>query len=184
MKIEFVAYAVDCVGEGTIELESDRLADLLTEVEEVTVEGLVLESVADSHPIEAGETTVAREELCIVVATGPRGSRGRRVHTRPQLVRASVGPYDVSGYLHAPPTADAFAVARRRAVIPLTDAVLRFELAGVRVERRHEAVLLNRDHVDWFELVHDPLAERRRQEVPVGPVDPNAKDMTGDLYWT
>lgn len=183
MRIEFVAYAVDCVGEGTIDLESDRLADLLIEVEEVTVDGLVLESTADGRPVEAGHTTVAREELCIVVATGPRGSRGRRVNTRQQLVRASVGPYEVSGYLHAPPTADAFAVARRKPVIALTEAVLRFELAGIRVERRHEAVLLNRDHVAWFERVHDPLAERRRSESPVGPADPNAKDMTGELYW-
>ena len=78
----------------------------------------------------------------MVLATGPRGRPERRVWTRQLPVRAQVGPYTVLGYLHAPPTIDPIKSNERRAVVPLTDSVVQYTVAGQPVLEALDVALL------------------------------------------
>jgi hypothetical protein len=61
-----------------------------------------------------------------------------------------IGPYEVSGYLHVVPGGDAVSNFRhRKPMVPLTDAWIEFEVAGVRERRLAGTLVVNRDQVDW-----------------------------------
>jgi hypothetical protein len=180
--IAFIAYAEDCVISGHVALEADRLTDLLTDQAEYEVRNLTLQHLEAPKQTVVRSVTVLREELCLVAGTGPRGDARRRVRTRPRAMRARVGPYDVFGYLHAMPTADPIAVAMRRPIIPVTAGWVWYTRGTETVERHHDAMLLNRDKIEWLEPATDD--EIPAQLVPHAPtvVDSRARDMTGELF--
>jgi len=92
-----------------------------------------------------------------------------------------IGPYTIHGYLHAKPGADPLAaMARRRPMVPLTDARIEWEgVEGIEVERVG-ALIVNQHAITWIapsmdEVVRLPyLAFGEESGLPV-------KDFTGSV---
>lgn len=182
MKVQFVAYATECVIGGAVELDRDRLTDLLAGREAYVVEDASIEVLEDDRVLTLSSIDLVRDDLCVVAAAGPRGDSSRRLRTRPFPIRAGVGPYEVSGYIHAIPTADPVATALRRAIVPMTDGWIAFRRGGKLVERRHEGILVNRAHIEWLEQARDEEVRLPRMlDLPIA-LDPGARDLTGELY--
>jgi len=76
-------------------------------------------------------------------------------------IRATVGPYQVRGFMHALPGADAIASLRAgRPIIALTDALVTYPVADV-VQRRQVGTLL----LNWT------LAKSIAEDVPANAHD-------------
>jgi hypothetical protein len=146
--IPFVAYASDSVVIGRLALETERLTEQLVQRESLELRDVTLESLGDDTTFELETAVVRRVDLYVIAGTGPRGNKARRVRTRPHPVHARVGPYEVWGYVHALPTADPVAAARRRAIIPITGGFVRYDRGGQVVERGHDTMLVNREQLD------------------------------------
>jgi hypothetical protein len=129
-RVPFSGYADDCTLSGEVRLDADRLSDFLSSTAAFEVDRVVARALDDGRIIESETAALLRDELCIVLATGPRGRPERRVWTRQLPVRVQVGPYVVLGYLHAPPTIDPIKSNERRAVVPLTSSVIQYTVAG------------------------------------------------------
>ena len=181
MDIDFVAYSEDCVVSGRLTLGADRLTDLMTAANEYVVDDAAFEALDDRHVVSLAQIAVGRDELCLVVANGPRGNRGRRVRTRPVPVRAGVGPYELLGYAHAMPSSDALASIQRRTIVPLTECRVRFKRGGKAVEHWHDTVLVNRDKIDWLENASSQELPAAPPDLPV-TLDPRAHDLTGEMF--
>jgi hypothetical protein len=179
MHIDLMAYADDYTASGEILLRGERLADHLNAADELRVEGVTVRALEDGREHNLPFAVINREELCVVAATGPRGSPKLRFRTRPYPMRVQVGPYAVAGYLHALPTADPFVVLQRRQIIALSPARLAFQMAGERVDERHEGLLLMRAKLALFESASDEDVGLTRAVDFSASVDPNAKDFTG-----
>jgi hypothetical protein len=183
MRIPFAAYAADCTVTGELSLsDADRLADLLATAESIDVEGASLVALDDGRVVEAESATLLLDDLCLVTATGPRGRQDRRVWTRQLPARATVGPYEVHGYIHSAPTIDPFRAAERRAVVALTATTVEYVRAGEHVVDQLDAVLLNGRKIEVIEPV--TAAEMGMMRAPVREVaaDPRTKDLTGDVF--
>jgi hypothetical protein len=181
MDVDFIAYSEDCVISGRLTLGADRLTDQMTSASEYVVDGAAFEALDDRRVVSLAQIAVGRDELCLVVANGPRGNVGRRVRKRPILVRMVVGPYELLGYAHAMPSTDALASIQRRTIIPVTECRVRFQRGGQATEHWHDTVLVNRDKIVWLESAS---AERLPGAPPDLPatLDPRARDFTGEMF--
>jgi hypothetical protein len=156
--VDFVAYAEDCVLFGRIRLQAERLTDMLNDHEELVLVDVMAQSLHQAEITEVKEVEVARDELLLVHATGPRGDQARRTRTRPTFVSITVGPYKVRGNLHAYPGLDAVAgIERRSPMVPLTDAWVDYPVAGEPVRQRIGTAIVNRRRIDLIvpSLEHD-----------------------------
>ena len=155
-EVAFVAYGEDCILSGRTVLEADRLSDMLNAADEYALAGVTVERLDDGMPLQVDEVVVSRDELYLVHASGPRGDAARRRHTLPKHVAMKVGPYEVQGYLHGLPGADPIAAIRRRKpMIPLTEARIEYVVDGEHRQDDVATVILNRDRIEWVEIV-DP----------------------------
>ena len=178
MHLPFTAYAEDCTLTGEVTLAADRLADLLSSTEEFEVQGAVFTALDDGRVVEAGTAEILRDDLCIVVASGPRGRVERRLWTRQHAVRVRVGPYVVLGYLHAPPTINPLRTTDRRPIVALTACSIGYAEAGTPKWAESEAVLLNTSKIDTLEAAtEEDLGLAKEVQLPTR-VHPRAKDMT------
>lgn len=148
--LPLTAYSDDCRIVGRLELDHGRLSDLLNDRAEILLRDVQLESLDDGRLVDLPELTVAREELCVVEAAGPRGEQSRRIRTREHRLQVQLGPYLILGQLHTLPGADPFAsVLRRGPMVPLTNATLFYVSGGVMQARDADALVVNRDLADW-----------------------------------
>jgi hypothetical protein len=144
--IEFVGFAEDCRVEGRVDLEDCRLADLLNRRKTITVRDVTLVSTLDGHTQEFDRLEISRDELDIVVASGPRGDPKRRLATKPNGVTVKLGPYCAEGFMHAPPTANPVrSFDRKPAMVAITDAVLEYEFCQEPVSQWFRTLLVNRE---------------------------------------
>ena len=181
MQIPFTAYAEDCTVNGEVELPADRLSDFLSSTTELVVSKPSFRALDDGRVVEGETCDVLRDDLCVVIATGPRGRAERRVWTRQHPVRAKVGPYQVVGYLHAPPTIDPLRCTDRRQIVALTDSVVEYSEAGVAVRVEAPVILLNCSKINRLEnATYEDIGLGRHLERDVA-VDPRARDLTGNL---
>ncbi len=178
MRIPFSAYAEDCTVNGEVGLETDRLSDFLAATTEYDVDTASFRSLDDGHVVEAERASILRDDICLVIATGPRGREERRLWTRQFPVRARVGPYVVFGYLHAPPTVDPLRTTDRRTILALTSSTLRYTLAGMPVVEEVEAVLLNRAKVDVLEAASDADMGVAKGPELIVAAEAGSKDLT------
>jgi hypothetical protein len=163
--VDFFAYAEDCILSGRIRLRSDRLTDMLNDHDEVHLVDVMVQSLVEPEVVEVREVVVPRDELLLVHATGPRGDLARRTRTRLTHVTINAGPYVVRGNLHAVPFLDAVAGLHRRSpMVPLTDAVVDYPMAGEWRRQRVATVIVNRsaivhviESVEHDGTVPDPL---------------------------
>ena len=169
-EVDFVAYGEDCVLFGRTILDGDRLSDMLNEHDEYVLAGVTVERFDGGPPMAVDEVVVGRDEILLVHASGPRGNVERRHRTAPQHLAIKMGRYKVRGFYHAVPGTDPVAsIRRRRVMVPLTDVRIEFTIGGEAREVRAEAVIMNRDQIDWMEAV-----EPDRAEFPAGPKRPVA----------
>jgi hypothetical protein len=179
MQIPFTAYADDCTVSGEIALQTDRLSDFLAATEEFDVDTARFRSLDDGHVVEAESASIFRDDLCFVVATGPRGRVERRLWTRQHPVRARIGPYVVLGYLHAPPTIDPLKNTDRRPILALTSSIVEYAQAGAMIRDEAETILLNSSRIDVLEAASEEDLGLSREVELTTSIDPRAKDMTG-----
>jgi hypothetical protein len=162
-EVAFVAYGEDCILSGRTFLDADRLSDMLNGHDEYALIGVTVQRLDDGTPVQVDEVVVPRDELILVHASGPRGDAARRHRTQLQHVALKMGPYQVRGFLHALPGADPVAAMRRRKpMVPLTNVRIEFTFNGETREDRVETVIVNREQIDWVEVV-----EPDRVEFPV-----------------
>lgn len=157
--IDFVAYGHETLLAGTIHLDADRLTDLLNGTDELELLDVVSLG-PDGSVVDLDRAAISRSELVAVKAGEPRGRPVLRRRTRQTAVVAGSGRYVVHGYLHTRPGADAMIdLGRRPPMIPLTDAMIVYEVTD-RPRRDHASTLiLNRDVADWMRLARpDELA--------------------------
>jgi hypothetical protein len=148
-EIDVVAYAEDCILSGRLPMAAERLSDLLNENLEFELVDVMVEDLVGNAPVETRDVVVHRDELLLVVATGPRGNPGRRNHTRQHSIVARIGPYEVRGLIHSLPGTDPVeSLRRRKPMIALTDAVIDFSIGTTHHQRQASVVILNRDCVD------------------------------------
>jgi hypothetical protein len=164
--VELDAYAADFRLYGHVELGEGRLSDQLNSTAELHLRDARLEDLGDGQMVAMPKLKVALDELCAVVATGPRGDAARRLNTRTAHVEVEVGPYRVVGRVHGPQTADPFAsVLRRAAWVPLTEATVTYRRGGEDVTDRVATLLVNRHRMHSFRVAEAssnlPLQARR-----------------------
>ena len=158
-QVDFVAYGEDCILSGRVVLDADRLSDMLNAADEYALAGVTVERLDNGMPLQVDEIVVARDELCLVHATGPRGNADRRRHTLPKYVAMKVGPYEVQGFLHGLPGADPVSsIRRRKPMIPLTDVRIDYVVNGEHREDQVESVILNRERIEWVATVEPDRA--------------------------
>jgi hypothetical protein len=157
-QIDFVGFADDCRVEGKIDLDEDaRLADMLNRRPTIVVRGVTVVSTLDGHSQSLDELEIGRDELDIVVASGPRGDPRRRLATKPSGVTMKLGPYSAMGFMHGPPTSNPVAdVGRRQAMVAMTDVVLEYQFCEEPVSEWHRALLVNRAMAMSLRSVTDP----------------------------
>ena len=169
--VEFDAYAADCRVHGQVEVGEGRWSDQLDRATELVVRDARLEGIADGRMVAMPELTVARDELCAVVASGPRGDIARRLHTRTRLVEVEVGPYLVVGRAHGTPASEPLGIAlRRQAWVPLTEATVMYRCGGSDVREEMATLLVNRDRMRSFRAIDQPSLDLRWDK-PQAPKD-------------
>ena len=180
MQLAFVAYAGDCRLYGEVELDLDRLSDLLSVGDDYALENVVLESLADGHRVALPELAIGCHDLCAVEALGSRGDPRRRIRTRLHRMQLRVGPYLVAGFLHTMPGADPLtAFVRRGPFVALTEATLAYSLAGEPQLHDAAVILVNHELVEWIRPVADE--GRAFPNVPVKQ-SPGTRDLTWEIY--
>jgi hypothetical protein len=158
-QIDFVGFADDCRVEGTVDLEDARLADFLNRNRAIVVNDVLLVSTIDGHTKNFDKLEIERDELNIVVASGPRGDPKRRLATKPSGVAMKLGPYSAEGFMHAPPTANPIrGFGSRPTMVALTDVVLQYESCGKPVSQWYRTLLVNRELALSLRAVTSPSA--------------------------
>jgi hypothetical protein len=171
-EVDFVAYGEDCVLSGRTVLDSGRLSDMLNDHEEYALIGVSVERFDDGQPLEIDDVVVARDEIFLVHASGPRGDAARRKRTTPQHLAVKMGPYEVRGFFHAQPGVDPVeAIRRRKAMVPLTKVRIEYVLHGEHREIDVDTVIMNREQVDWIlaiepDCIDFPSAPKRLVDAP------------------
>lgn len=175
MHVPLTAYAEDCTLTGELALNADRLSDFLSSTAEFDVGKVTFRALDDGRVVEAESAAVLRDDLCVVLASEPRGRADLRIWTRQYPVVARVGPYEVRGYLHAPPTIDPLKMRTRRPILALTSARIAYAEAGAEIELESEAVLLNSSRIETLEATTTEDIEGRAlgdaEGEPEGPPD-------------
>jgi hypothetical protein len=156
-QIDFVGFSDDCRVEGKVDLEDSRLADMLNSSAKIIVRDVTVVSTLDGHTQAFDKLEIGRDELDIVVASGPRGDPKRRLATKPNGVTMKLGPYCAEGFMHAPPTANPVrGFSHRPAMVAVTDAVLEYQFCDEPVSQWFRTLLVNREMAVSLRTVSNP----------------------------
>ena len=149
--VRLTLYACDSLAFSYLPLSAGRVTDLMNEHEALEFVNTYLQNIAGGHGLVLRAAVIAREEICAVGVTGPRGDPKRRTRTLPIPVELRVGPYDVRGNIHVVPGCDPIASFRSRlAMVPLTEATIEWDAPDSRRIARWGTVVVNRLLVDWI----------------------------------
>jgi hypothetical protein len=159
MPIDFVAFTSDRRITARVFLADDRLSDMLNSVSRIVLRDATVDDLMDGYPPVVGDVAIPVDELVVVVGTGPRGCDSPRRRTVQRVVSVGLGRYVVSGALHLPADAPFLpdgddpnrVLAGRDALVPLTDATIRYDVNGVVTTEPHEAVIFNRSRATWID---------------------------------
>ena len=178
--IVFEGFAEDCTIAGRVTMFGERLTDFLNGQERFRLNHVVCQSLADGHEVAVDSLSVERTELLCVVATGPRGSEKQRISLSSARLQAQIGPYTILGRLHSAAGSDLMAtVLRREPMIPLTNATIAYEQAGVIVARDVQTIIVNRMQVDWITPTSDAATIFPDTEIRSPYTAKLLKDFTG-----
>lgn len=167
MREPLLAWAGDCVVEGSVDLGEGRLSDQVNEREVVTFFDATLHALDDGHEVAVDELEVGRGELHVIAVQGRRGDPSRRLRTVEERVTLELGPFVVTGNLHRPPsTAPLASLSRWQRFVPMTDALVGFKERDADPVAR-EVVLVNRDRIArTIPIAAVPVFERERTTPP------------------
>jgi hypothetical protein len=143
-----------------IELLGDRLVDLLASGDPINARDVQLVDLQTNRVEELPSRSIDARRLAIVVATGPRGARSRRVETECRPVSVTIGRYVVHGYLHAPAPADPIDRVFERVWLPLTEAILEYQGSGGIRRERFDVLLVNREFARTLSVIDEGTHER------------------------
>jgi hypothetical protein len=154
MREQMVAWAGDCVVRGDVSIGDGRLSDHVNQMELLTFFGATLDSLEDGHRVQVDELEVERHELHIIEVQGHRGDPTRRLRTVSERVWMQVGPFEVTGNLHRPPSAAPMAsLSRWMRFVPMTDVEI--HVAGsAESTLKKDVVLVNRERISKTEPVN------------------------------
>jgi hypothetical protein len=182
MRVSFTAYADDSIIRGELLLQGDRLSDFIAQDGPFDIASVTVEALDDGRLLAVDSATISRDDLLAITASGPRGNAARRIRTRPHPTRIKTGPFEVVGYIHAPPSGHPYGGVLRRRVLPATSVVISYQLAGRPIEVTHDALLLNPTKIDWLQAASDEdVRLSKALEIP-SKLDAHAKDKTGELF--
>ncbi len=180
-ELDLTAYAGDCVIRGALWCpDGVRLTDFLNDNETITVRDVRLFALDDGRVIEGGNQVLDVSELWAIEAPGALSNGRQRIRTHTSRVEVELGPYQVMGHLHGPPSADPLkAIHMRKPMIPITDATIAMSFAGEVRMRDVSTVIINRERA---QVVKPVVYEGSKlDEFGIKPVDPLAKDMSSEL---
>ena len=191
MAIEFIGFTADSRIVGTIPLADDRLSDMLNSVARVVVRNASVEDI-DLGPQEDAQAVIPTPELLIVVGNGRRGVETRRRRTLTRYVQIGLGRYTVSGDIHVSSEAHAASMqgqleallVNRDMLVPLTEAIVRYNRGGEKVEEEYDTILINRVAAQWIKALDGDEDEEDEDDevVDEGPVKTRyVKDFTGTV---
>ncbi|HEY7024025.1 MAG TPA: hypothetical protein VH371_03575 [Candidatus Limnocylindrales bacterium] len=181
--IDFRGYSGDCLIHGRIEVPEDiRLTDYLNTTETYIVHGASLFALDDGREVPAGDQELASEDLWAVEPTDTAVRADLHVPTRAVAIEIDLPPYQITGFLHGVNTGDPVAgVSRRRRMIPITEATIRFTFNGSEMSRDTGVLIVNRDRA--ASLKRTALEKSKIDDIPLPPVDPRAQDLTGKIIY-
>lgn len=181
-EIEFSAYAEDCRLSGLVQLDARRLTDMLNDHAELELVNVLVESLVDGSVSRLETFTVARDELLVVEASGPRGDPGRRLRVHPNPLAVQLGPYELRGFVHLPPRANTLdAVRRRRPMVPMTSASISYAVAGTPVLQVERTLIFNRECADWIRAIDAELVACPERPFPTLEMPLSAPRHTAHL---
>ena len=122
---------------------------MLNDHDEFQLDKVRAEELSTGRSRVVPKVVLRREDLFVVYATGPRGDALRRQRTIPRTLTVKLGRYTVTGEIHSAPGLDPLLQLKRRAMCPLTDAVIQYEGLRGTVEEPVDTVIVNRDRVEW-----------------------------------
>jgi hypothetical protein len=180
-QIEFRGYSGDCVIHGDLAVPDDsRLTDFLNSIDTYAVANMSLYALDDGRRVPAGEQQLSTDDLWAVEPTDSSARADLHVPTRQVAVVIDVSPYQVTGFFHGVNTGDPMAVVnRRRRMIPVTEAEIRFNYSGREIRREAPVLIINRDHAKSIRRV--AYQRTKIDDVPLAPTDPYARDLTGEI---
>jgi hypothetical protein len=163
--IEVIVYADDCIVSGAVELTAGRLTDQLNNGETLVVTEPNVRALADDSTLELASIAIAVDEICLVEGGGPRGQIDRRVRRIPERVSIDVGPYRLTGDIHAVVgTRAASSILRRDRLIPITAVTIEMTVGGQRIERQADLVVVNRDRIAHLDEVFPTQSVEKADE--------------------
>lgn len=162
--LALIAYTTDGVLRGAVELDHQRLADLLAEQGTLQLSQVAVQAHDDGDIRKLGRAEVAQEELPVIVATGPQGDPERRVDMSAIAVTATVGRYRIMGRVHVPRGADLAAV-ERATWVAITGAVIAYDAGGRVQVHLHEVLLVNRAAIRTIGRCAEMDYEQEREQV-------------------
>jgi hypothetical protein len=177
-----IGYSGDCVVRGLIEVPNGvRLTEFLNDAPRIFVSQARLFSLEDGHAVDAGSIDLGIDELLAVEAPPGTANTGHKIRTKQARVQFELGPYEILGHVHAPTTGDPVAaMARRKPMVPLTQATIAMTYAGRHHLRDVDVLIFNRDLATVVEAVkYEPS---KLDDMIVTQVDPRAKDYTSAIY--
>jgi hypothetical protein len=179
--VPFFAYASDCLVDARLKLpDNTRLTDFLNSAADVALTFARLTALDDGRVVSTANLTLVPAELLAVEATDAVGTSGHRIRTRLADVEIVVGPYRIQGFVHGPSAGDPLAsISRRQTMVPVTNAKIAYMLAGTVRVRECEAIIVNRLNANFSEP--DPQQPSILDRLGLQPVDPHAKDLSGEL---
>ena len=156
--INFRVYSGDCVVQGSVLLpDGMRLTDYLNDSASVSVQSARLYALDDGREVTAGDIELAAQDIWAVEPPHDASTRpNRHVPTRTTRIELNLTPYVVSGNLHAPTIGQGDPVAgmhRRRPMVALTEANIRFYFAGREISRDVDVLVINREQASITPVV-------------------------------
>ncbi len=171
--IDFRGYSGDCLVHGRLDIPTEaRLTDFLNSSLVFAVHETKFYALHDGRAVEAGDQELAATELWAVEPTDT-GKTPWHADLHQEAIRAvhveiEMFPYTITGTLHRVRGRVPIAKSRRkrRQMVPLTDAEVRFTYMGHEITRQTPVVVFNRDRVTRI--------RRLAFAVPVAPASPEA----------
>jgi hypothetical protein len=169
--IEFTAFTPTSRVTGRLALAADRLSDALNDATgPIAIEDATVVELDSFESTTSTRLDLSRDELLIVRGSGPPGSAARRYRTLAYEAVLTIGPYRVTGSIHARPGANPISgIYHRRVMIPITEAVLSYPVLGRTVEETASTLIVHRDHLTSIRLTEEVMAFRNERPTPSEP---------------
>jgi hypothetical protein len=148
--VPFIGYALGRRFIGYVEIQGERLSDLLNRGPSVVVRETFVESFDDDTVVNLGDGEIDRSILYAVETSEGRGEGSRRIQTIRHRLQVQFGPYSALGLLHALPGQMPLSqLTSRGPMIPLSQATLGYSCRGALTLRDVDTLIVNRELVDW-----------------------------------